>query len=231
MCSLLSSEASVATLVRAAKRGEVRAIQLLVLGDGPLRRMVEAIKRDADPERIALRWEPMPVKGKPDEAEAAARLAILEALERFEPSRGVAFTTFAYAYVKGAVLKALYPKVRRAGDRQPVVQLLDLELGIPEKEIGPTPAFERMMLDRDPGYGTDPGFDRLVKLESYRELRRHVTALPSNQQAIVHRAFFAGRTQHDVATERGISRQAVSKSLNKALARLREDLDEAGLAA
>jgi RNA polymerase sigma factor (sigma-70 family) len=231
MCSLLSSEASVAALVRAAKRGDARAIQLLVLGEGPLRRMVEAIKRKIDPDRLASRWEPMPGRGKPDEAEAAARLAILEALAAFDPDRGVAFTTFAYPYIKGGVLKALYPKVHRASDRQPAPKLVDLELGISQDEIGPTPAFERILLHRDPGYGAEANFERLARQETYAALRRHVEALPSNQRDIVRRIFFGNRSRDDVAAERGTTRQAVSKGLNKALARLRYDLDTAALAA
>ena len=37
MTSLLSSRASTETLVRAAKRGDMHAIETLITGDGPLR--------------------------------------------------------------------------------------------------------------------------------------------------------------------------------------------------
>ncbi len=231
MTSLLSSRASTETLVRAAKRGDMHAIETLITGDGPLRWMVQSIKRKADPEKVAERWEPMPEKGKPDEAEAAARLGILDALDRFDPELGVAFTTFAYPFIKGAVLAAIYHKVRRTSDAQPSPILVDLGLGVTSDEPDTSPGFEALMLQHDPGYGEERGYLKLMVHEERAAVRRFVDGLPDTQRTIIREIYFDGRSQKDLAADRGVSPQAISKTLNQALARGRECLDPISVAA
>ena len=230
MSSQLGSGASVEALLRAAK-GDTHAVEALITGDGPLRWMIQAIKRKADPDRLAASWEPMPEKGKPDEAEAAARLGVLEALDRFDPERGIAFTTFAYPFIKGAVLKALYPKVRRRGDERPPVHLVDLDLGATGDEPATSPGFEALMLKNDPTYGHEPGYLRLIVSEEHAEVRRFVDELPERQRVVVRGLYFEGRSRQDLAEAQGVSPQAISKLHTKALARGRDCLGAIGVAA
>ena len=231
MSSQLSSGASVEALVRTAKGGNSHAVEALIAGDGPLRRMIQAIKRDADPQRIARRWEPVPEKGKPNEAEAAARVGVLEALDRFDTTREIAFTTFAYPFIKGAVLKALYPKVRRSGDERPAPRLVDLDVGVASDEPSTSPGFEALILKNDPGYGQEPGYLRLIASEGRAAVRRFVEELPERQRVVVRGIYFEGRSQQDLADAHGVTPQAISKLHNKALARGRDFLDPIGVAA
>lgn len=231
MTSQPSPGASFETLVRAAKGGDVHAVEALITGDSPVRRMIQAIKRDADPNRIARRWEPMPETAQPDEAEAAARVGVLEALDRFDPDRGIAFTTFAYTFIKGAVLTALYPTVRRSGDERPPVRLVDLDLGATIGEPATSPGFEALMLKNDPGYGQDPDYLRPIVSEERAAVRQFVDDLPERQRVVVRGIYFEGRSRQDLADAHGVTPQAISKLHTKALALGRACLDPIGVAA
>jgi RNA polymerase sigma factor (sigma-70 family) len=224
------SDASIETLVRAAKSGDLRAVEQLVLGDGPLRRVVEGIKRDAILGKRHRRTQNTPDEHKLEEAEAAARLGILEALKRFDPARGASFTTFAYNFIKGEVLSALYAKVRRSDDQRPVVQLVPL-MSDESAEPAAHPRFESDLLKNDPGYGAESGYGQLIKLEEYLAVRRFVETLPDSQRVIVGEVYFEGRSHKDLAIERGVSPQAISKTVGKALARGRASLDPTQVAA
>src|SRR3954451_23059263 len=125
MPSLPIGKTSQQSLIRAAKSGDQQAIETLIMGPGPVRGLISALKRECDPGRIAQRWEPVPEAGKPDEADAAAHEAILLALRAFDPDRGVAFTTFARTYVKGAILRAIYPVIKRNSDPRPLPRLVE----------------------------------------------------------------------------------------------------------
>ena len=229
MSSLPIRETSFDNLVLAAKRGDREAIEALLQEPSPLRKLVASIKRKADPARRASQWEPAPQPGQADEADAAANLAILQALKAFDPERGVSFTTFAFPYIRGAILRALYPVVRRRGDTRPIPRLVEFrEIHDDESTGRPT---ESILLDRDPDYGADAGFMSVIRGEQNFSVRRFVAALPDNQRFIVHAIYFEERTQEEIAAERGVSRQAISKSLNKALARGRQELDELDLVA
>ena len=230
MTSQLSSRASIATLVRAAKRGDQCAVEALVTGDNPLRWMVQSIKRKADPSRLAQGWEPVPAPGKPDEGEAAARLAILEALERFDPDRGVAFTSFAFPFIKGAVLSAIHPRVRRTTDTGPRYRLVDLDADTNTDDVT-SPGFEALLLKNDPGYGQEEALRRLAAADERAEVRRFVDDLPDRQRAVVRGLYFDGRSRRDLADTFGVTPQAISKLHTNALARGRAVLDPIGVAA
>lgn len=210
--------ASFEDLVRAAKGGNHAAIEQLLTQPGRLRNLVASIVRKADPERRQL-----------DEAYAAANLGILQALQAFDPERGVAFTTFAFDYIRGAVLRALYPVVRRHGDDRPMPWLVEFrEEG--DDETGAV-ATEVLLLDRDSDYGREHGFRRILRRERNMRVRQFVDSLPSNQREIVHELFFEQRSQDEIAATRGVSQQAVSKALNKALSRGRVALADLDLVA
>jgi RNA polymerase sigma factor (sigma-70 family) len=216
--------------VLAAKRGDRLATETLVLTHPPVRGVVEKIKKDCDPKRIARGWEPMPERGAPDESEAAARLAVLDALDRYDPDRGVAFTTFAYPSIKGAVLRAIYPTVRRASaPNGSIARLVGLDQTADDR--APDLGFEAQLLGRDPEYGQEAGFGRLVVADGHAAVRTFVSGLPVKQQEVVREIYWEGRSAADIAAERGVSRQAVSKLLNKALARGREHFDPAEVVA
>lgn len=151
----------------------------------------------------AMRREIDPYRVVPDgELEAVARLAALEALRRFRPELGVRFSTFVYWPMRGAMLRhaASYGSGRPAS-------LGDDDLSDPLAE------------------GTLDGVCECVDRDlSASHVRAFVAQLPLGQREIVHAVFWEGRSHAEIATERGVSRQAVSKALAKALARGEREL-------
>lgn len=215
----------------AAKAGDLKALEALITEDGPLRRMYRGLIRKLDPEKRADRWEPAPCHGMPNEAEAAAHLGVIEALRRYDPRRGVSFTTFAYPFIKRAILDALYGKTyQKAG--QPVrLAMVAFEVPCAEEDERGMPGTEAELLASDPAYGAELGFFRLVKNDQQAEVRAFLAGLPQVQQEITRLHYFDELAPTDIATKRGTSRQAVSKTLTTVATRGREVLEPLAVAA
>jgi RNA polymerase sigma factor (sigma-70 family) len=179
-----------AALVDAAKAGDESAVERLLISFPPIRGIVRSLSRYYDPAGHAG-----------EELEAAARLGLVEALRRFDPDRGVKFTTFAYDFVRGAMLKALYSNAQRrdrAAGRKPVMVVPFA----PESEECETPKAgpEAELAQRENHYGIEPGFGAL---------------LPPNQRGIVRDVFWHGMSHAEAAQRRGTSRPAVSRTLSR----------------
>src|SRR5947209_1240949 len=128
-------------LVVAAQRGEDAAVEYLITEYPPMRSLIASLKHSVDPRNVA-----------PTELEAAARLAVIEALRGFDPRRGVRFTTYAYYYIRGEMLNALYPHVERrrdAEDQPGRVRLVSLDRLADEEPDG-TDGYEAELLNQDP---------------------------------------------------------------------------------
>jgi RNA polymerase sigma factor (sigma-70 family) len=201
-------------LVLAAKGGDKEAIEHLLVSHPPIEWIIRSLSRHHDPAGHAE-----------EELAAAARLGLLEALRGFEPNRGAKFTTYAFNFIRGEMIKALYSKSQRreraAG--RPAVALIPLQ----STSIG----------GGDPedlaGGGSAPHDDRLGVEEEYASVERHpseeavrtfVAGLPQNQRAIVHDVFWREMSHTQAAERRGVSRPAVSRTLSRVYRRGREDL-------
>src|SRR5690348_16999960 len=84
-------------LIRAARSGDCRATEHLLTQHPPVLALLASLRRTIDPFNLAAA-----------DLEAAGRLALLEALQRFDASRAVKFTTYAYNFVRGAMLTEMY---------------------------------------------------------------------------------------------------------------------------
>ncbi len=201
-------------LVSAAQDGDHRAIERLVISHPPIRSIIATLKRRIDPAGRAS-----------DDLEGAARLSILEALRGFKPARGARFSTYAYYYIRGAMLKTLYPpseRYRRDGkvERIRLVALEQPSDPGSEHRAGP----EEQLLNNDPQYGLDPGYVGIEDASRDAAVREFVDALPRNQRTITRAAFWNGQTHGEIAAERGTSRPAVTRTLQRVLARASNDL-------
>lgn len=196
---------SEAVLVDAAKDGDEDALKRLLIGFPPIRGTVSSLARFYDPADRAG-----------DELEAAARLGVIEALRRFDAARGVKFTTFAYNFIRGAMLKALYSNAQRrhwaAGRRA----MSFVPFGS-ESEEGENPEGgpEAKLARRDDHYGVDAGYAKVERQPSEQAVRDFVAQLPSNQRGIVRDVFWGGMSHAEAAQRRGVSRPAVSRTLNR----------------
>jgi RNA polymerase sigma factor (sigma-70 family) len=205
---------SEADLVEAAKAGDDDALERLFISYPPIRRIVRSLSRQYDPNGRAS-----------EELEAAARLGLVEALGRFQPARGVKFTTFAFNFVRGAMLKALYSRTQRrewaAGQRAvtfvpfgPESEDQNFSADDPEAELA----------RRDDQYGIETGYTKVERRPTEQAVRDFVAELPANQRGIVRDVFWNGTSHAEAAQRRGVSRPAVSRTLQRVYKRGEREL-------
>lgn len=201
-------------LVEAAKAGVDDALERLFISYPPIRRIIRSLSRQYDPNGRAG-----------EELEAAARLGLVEAIRRFEPAKGVKFTTFAFHFVRGAMLKALYSRNQRrewAAGRQAITCVpfeslaedCDLAANDPEAELA----------RRDDQYGIEIGYAKVEKRPTELAVRDFVAELPPNQRGIVQDVFWNEMSHAEAARQRGVSRPAVSRTLHRVFKRGESEL-------
>ena len=132
------------------------------------------------------------------EAAGSALLALVRAALRFDPERGVKFSTFLFASIRNELSNS------RIARRRHVAREVEAELDTfavpPEAEL------------------------RTLR----REVRDAVETLPPRERATLHARYFDGSTLQEIATERGISRERVRQIESAVLDRLRRRLAPVG---
>lgn len=191
-------------LICQAQSGDSQAIEYLLTEYGPVRALLCSLRRSVDPLNVA-----------PDELESAGQLAVLEALRGFDTERGAKFTTYAYHFIRGAMLAELYPYVERRresenGARR--VRLVSVIQGFDGEDAGH--GYESELLSHDPDYGIDPGFARVEDGRS-EAVHAFLGTLPASQRAIVDAVYWGEQTHGDIAAARGVSRPAVTRALTR----------------
>lgn len=207
---------SEACLIRDAQSGDCRATEYLLTQHPPVLALLASLRRRIDPFTVA-----------PADLESAGRLALLEALQGFDAGRGAKFTTYAYHFVRGAMLAEQYPHVERGRDRangDERVRLVALA-GPGMQGADGDDLYERDLLARDPDYGTDPGFARVEDVRP-AAVRAFVAGLPVSQREIVEAVFWGEQTHDEVALARGVSRPAITRALARVYARGAKELGD-----
>jgi RNA polymerase sigma factor (sigma-70 family) len=202
-------------LVREAQAGDRRAVAYLLTEYPPVRALIGSLRRSIDPLNVAR-----------DELESAGRLAALEALGSFDGERGVKFTTYAYHFIRGAMLAELYPYVERrreSEDGPQRLRLVSLKRGFDNEGSDDNDGYESELLSRDPEYGIDPGFGR-VEDRRFDAVRAFVATLPASQRAIIEAVFWGEQTHGQIAAARGVSRPAITRALTRVYARGAKEL-------
>jgi RNA polymerase sigma factor (sigma-70 family) len=206
---------SEAQLVAAAKAGDDAALEYLLTNYGPLRAIIRAIKRKVDPMNAASLAE----------VESAARVAILRALRRFDPSRGVRFTTFAYRAIQGAVIEVVFDD-GMPGRPIDCPKFSHVSIYAQPAAGSGEPAFERELSASDPGYGRDRAFDEMDAGAQEKAVRQFVSRLSPNQREVAFGVFWLEQSHASIGAARGTSRPAVTKTLHKILHRGARELAE-----
>jgi len=202
-------------LVSAARDGDDRAIEHLAISHPPIRSIITTLKRRLDPGSRAQ-----------DDLEGAARLAVLEALRAYKPARGARFSTYAYYFIRGAMLKMLYPNSERYRDNGTLQRVRHISLETPADADCEHPGHDLEMLKNDADYGSDPEYAAVENAARDAEVRRFVAGLPVNQRSIVTEVFWNERTHGEVAVRLGTSRPAVTRTLQRVYARGERDIPE-----
>jgi RNA polymerase sigma factor FliA len=172
---------------------------------------------------------------------------LLEAKQRFDPNRGVRFSTFAYYRVRGAVIDGVrkqgwlrrraYAKLKayEAGD-DVAEQLADGEAQVPsstlreraqklEDALGKISAAYMMSAV---GQGEEDTPDTPEELMTSAQTRATVTqslsALPERERVLLEAVYFEGSTIEEAGQRLGLSKSWASRMHAKALERLRKGL-------
>lgn len=168
--------------------------------------------------------------GELDDLVAFGFGGLLEAEERFDPSRGVRFQTYAYHRVRGAMLDGVRKMAelpRRAHARRQT-----------ESERAPTAAptsldkaFARIrasLTDPSPlqgNFGRENPESALLRAEGVGRLLSALSSLTPRERAVVRAHYFEGRPLGEVARELGVSKSWASRIHTRALRRLRAAIE------
>jgi len=191
-------------------------------------------------------------------------VGLINALDAFDPDRGVKFSTFATPTITGEIRRYFRDKVagmrvpRRMQelygliqnrieeltqrlDRSPTYAEIAYSLQIEVEEVIETlelsNALEPLSLD-DAVFGDkDPSPTFLVDtvggndpaLESYEEhaaLQMALSRLSEKERRVLEMAYFHGHSQAEIARRLGVSQMHISRLLRKALAQLRNLLED-----
>lgn len=194
-----------------------------------------------------------------DELVAYGSRGLVEAAERFDPSRGLAFVTFAHYRIKGAIFDGLremgwlsraeYAQQRaderanafleNAADRdggaeRPAGSLEDEVRGLADA-VGALTTIFVTSLEAEPGAGriADPGATpeaRLGDAQATTRVRRAVARLPDKERRLVEAYYFQGKKLEEAGALLGLSKSWASRLHARAVELLRDALAEEGLA-
>jgi RNA polymerase sigma factor FliA len=176
-----------------------------------------------------------------------AMVGLLEAIDRFDPGRGVAFEAFASHRIKGAVLNGVetlsekqaqistYLQARKdrarslaehgagasTGPHDPLRRLADIVVGL---------AMGTMLEDADgnadgDAEAVDPAgtpYDRLEIAQLRKRLRRLVDLLPEMDRRVLHHHYYQQVPFEEIARSSNLTKGRISQIHHAALSRLRQ---------
>ena len=183
-------------------------------------------------------------------------IGLIKASDRFDPTRGVAFATFATPSIEGAIRNHLRDRVsslriprelhqksgelhQRSGEleaalgRSPTLSELASSLDADERDLERVLSADRARQSIPISAGDDrlelPDHSTSISgSEDRLLLADSLRTLDERERRIVLLRFHADLTEREIARELGISQAHVSRLLGGALAKLREDLGSPG---
>lgn len=160
-----------------------------------------------------------------DDMEAEGRLALVKAVDRYDPSRGVAFTSYAIDLIEGAMRQYLRQEdwvsrsareKERAGEEVAIVELVSLEEFLEAHPDTALPSREAPVVDQ-------------VLLRLDRDLiRGFVRWLPYRESVVLTLCYWQGLTLKQTAATLGFSESRVHQIHHETLQRLRSWLHATG---
>lgn len=178
---------------------------------------------------VVLKQDQRPLR---DEAVSAAQLALIEAADSYEPSRGAAFSTWLVWKIRHVVLEtfrkeACMPRSWVAKGRRKV-SLEDLMHSrtygdVPGEHVGDEPHGDDVPRDVliAEEYLTDHPRDPMDD-QDRAEIARVLSDLSKPEVSVVCRYYFDGMLKRDIAKELGITIKEVSEIMKSALSTEKE---------
>jgi len=174
------------------------------------------------------------------------QIGLITAAKQFEPGRGVAFTTFAYYRVRGAIfdglrsMAGLPPPVRKAvarldAENQTAETVVETTAGSDDPEflakqvstaIGRLGSIFLLAKSAEDGGGLEPAdtvtpADTAEAKESLEVVRRAVLQLPAEQRDLLRMLYFEDKSTTDIAKELGKNKSTISRRHADAIDALR----------
>ncbi len=167
-----------------------------------------------------------------DDVRQAARLGLIEAVDRYDPDRASPFARFAIPTIVGTVKRLLRDGGWRLHVSRVVKELsIRLYAACVLEAVSATHTQAQSSLDQPVGEDGTTALGELLADDRFREepedlliLPQLVGQLPDREQRIVLLRFADELSQDEIATRVGISQMHVSRLLRRALARLRAGL-------
>lgn len=186
-----------------------------------------------------------------DELMAYGFKGLVEASHRFDPSRGVQFSTFAYYRVRGAIFDGVREMAylsRKIHARRKAAEATDLasedaastRAQNPSDRANALRAIDDVLTKTTAAFliasvGQDPESDApvdpeaaSVKKQEFARVRGVLSILEPRERALIEGFYFHDRSLEDVGKELGISKSWASRLHARALGRLRDALTGAG---
>ena len=179
-----------------------------------------------------------------DDVMGAAELGLVEAAQKFDPSRGVLFKTFAYYRIRGAIYDSLRKADWLKGDAR-----LRFESGANEYLKDHTEAGAGEAVPSSTAYGelqqltsavvtsyilsldglnyeiADPkaesAEDALLQRDGQRQLKDALSRLPENNRRLIEQYYFHDATLEEIGSQMGLSKSWVCRLHAKSLDMLR----------
>jgi RNA polymerase sigma factor FliA len=159
-----------------------------------------------------------------DDLVAIGTEALLRAAERYDPSRGVPFGTFAYLRVRGAMCESIgvagpYTRgVTRRRKGRPERRTLPALARFDERRVGPGPINHELAEEMTSAIDAS-------RLGS--RLNGALDSLSDRDRQLILRHYFGGDTLDIIGRDMGHSRSWACRAHSQALARLRDALEPA----
>ena len=201
--------------------------------------------------KLALRVRgQLDLKTDLDELMAYGFRGLLEAHSRFDPSRGVQFTTFAYYRVRGAIFDgvremAYLPRkahahrraaeeLDRAAEEEALTRATDPKvradagaaLAAVDHILGRTcAAFVISVVGQDDASAPPGPEEALIGDETRARVRSALDVLDERERTLVEGYYFEDRTLDEMGAEMGISKSWASRICTRALEKMRRVLE------
>lgn len=215
------------------------------------RDLCERLLREHDGIARAVARQYAPTASAPDDVFQVARIGLLAALRRFDPQRGY-FAGFAFRTVRGEVQRHLranawplsaqrsardgYLRVRDETDlltqelgRQPTPEEVAAAIGATADQVRQWQAVVHATaarpLDDSPAHAEPPSLAaerEYACVDTRLAVDSLLAGLPVHEQEIVRLRYSAGLSQTQVGELVGLTRMRVSRTLRRAVARIRE---------
>jgi RNA polymerase sigma factor FliA len=179
-----------------------------------------------------------------DDVIGAAELGLVEAAQKFDPSRGVLFKTFAYYRIRGAIYDALRkmgwlkgePRLRfeaRANEyMKDYTEAGNGEQATPSEAAGELQQLTSAVLtsymlsldasnDEIADATATSAEDAMIQRETQRHLAEALSQLPENNRRLIEEYYFRDATLEEIGCRLGLSKSWVCRLHAKSLEMLR----------